>query len=677
MFQENTRKMWKSVKLLAQATLITMTLSLAGCGDTDPDLDDGPDFSNSDLQIFAVAEDASEDGISRAELRFNWVATEGADFYRLLVNPDGKSGYTFVGAISAEEFANRESFANALFRFRVAVHLFDWEDAIFLLEACFGEQGNAECQAVGQQTVRNLSPALITRLTTPPVPVNPFATSFGVSTAISEDGLFAAVGANTASELECAEDEIVDVEEPVSGDCERQVPPNCAEFAEGEEPENCIDYATCEADGSPDQEFPAECELLVAPAFRTVLAAGLVYVYNRASMDDPWTLDAVVAAPNAEEEDNFGWQVSLSDDGSVLAVSAPGEDSSLAGGQDDNSLESTGGVYVFEREDATGEWLFDQLIKLGSQEEEEVFGWSLELSGDGLTLAAGSVQRDDCRGRVATFGRVEGGGWDLLSALVAPARQENDLFGESVSLDYSGSTLAVGMSQNPSEVLLRGCTAPASLEETGPGAVFVYERSGAGWSQTARLAASNAEKGDRFGISVSLNGNKAGDGIATRLLVGAPLESSDAVGVNGDQGNEDLSVASGAAYLFEKTAVGQWNQTQYLKASNTGPTDQFGIAVSLADSGTALAVGAWAEAGFGSGINPTGVFDPAPGAGAAYVFREDASPGLWSETAYVKAPFIATFASFGWTLEVAEEGEALIVGAPAFLVGGQGNAFIY
>ena len=85
------------------------------------------------------------------------------------------------------------------------------------------------------------------------------------------------------------------------------------------------------------------------------------------------------------------------------------------------------------------------------------------------------------------------------------------------------------------------------------------------------------------------------------------------------------------------------------------------------------------ELGFGAGINPIEEFDVAPGSGAVYIFREDRTPGLWSQTAYVKPPFVTPFGNFGWTLDLSEASRTLAVGAPAFSRGISqiGNVFIY
>tara|TARA_B110000483_G_scaffold142539_1_gene170415 strand:- start:12656 stop:14212 length:1557 start_codon:yes stop_codon:yes gene_type:complete len=78
--------------------------------------------------------------------------------------------------------------------------------------------------------------------------------------------------------------------------------------------------------------------------------AGAVYVFSWTG--EEWEQEDYVKAANAEEFDEFGSSLSLSNDGSVLAVGAHFEDSSATGnGGDpsDNSAFDSGAVYLFSR----------------------------------------------------------------------------------------------------------------------------------------------------------------------------------------------------------------------------------------------------------------------------------------------------------------------------------------
>ncbi|KYF92065.1 hypothetical protein BE20_12735 [Sorangium cellulosum] len=148
--------------------------------------------------------------------------------------------------------------------------------------------------------------------------------------------------------------------------------------------------------------------------------------------------------------------------------------------------------------------------------------------------------------------------------------------------------------------------AQADDSAPGSGAVYVFTRSGTSWSQHTYLKASNAESGDAFGASVSIDNDF--------LAVGAPGEDSSSAAwgwLESDNG----APGSGAAYLFERSG-GVWSQDAYIKASNTGALDAFGARLAL--SGTTLLVAAASEDSSATGVDGDGANDAADGSGACY-----------------------------------------------------------
>lgn len=76
--------------------------------------------------------------------------------------------------------------------------------------------------------------------------------------------------------------------------------------------------------------------------------SGAVYVYTRDG--DVWSQQAYLKASNAEANDSFGRNATLSDDGKVLATTAAWEDggaTGVNGDQSDNTAPNAGAVYVF------------------------------------------------------------------------------------------------------------------------------------------------------------------------------------------------------------------------------------------------------------------------------------------------------------------------------------------
>jgi hypothetical protein len=218
-------------------------------------------------------------------------------------------------------------------------------------------------------------------------------------------------------------------------------------------------------------------------------------------------------------------------------------------------------------------------------------------------------------------------------------------FGSSVSL--SGDTLAVG--------------APGESDHSiASGGAYVFTRSGATWTQQARLTASNIGFQDSFGISLSLSGDT--------LAVGAWLEDSSATGVDGSQANNSAQ-DSGAVYVFTRSG-GTWTQQAYLKASNTGAGDNFGFSVSL--SGDTLAVGAANENSSATGVDGNQADNSAQDSGAVYVFTRSGT--TWAQRAYLKASNTGELNEFGASVSV--NGNTLAVGA--YLEGGySGAVYVY
>lgn len=103
-------------------------------------------------------------------------------------------------------------------------------------------------------------------------------------------------------------------------------------------------------------------------------------------------------------------------------------------------------------------------------------------------------------------------------------------------------------------------------------------------------------------------------------------------------------------------------QQAYLKASNTGSGDQFGISVAV--SGDTVVVGAQGEDSNATGVDSDQTDNSASNAGAAYVFVR--SGGVWTQQAYLKASNTGNPGDFGdlFGYSVAVSGDTVVVGAP-------------
>jgi hypothetical protein len=274
-------------------------------------------------------------------------------------------------------------------------------------------------------------------------------------------------------------------------------------------------------------------------------------------------------------------------------------------------------------------------LKASNADADDFFGEAVAVSGD--TVVVGAVGR----GAAYIFNRV-GSHWFQQAYLTAPQSATSSFFGTSVAI--SGETVAVGASGE----------ARSAPNFHTVGDVYVFTRSGLSWSEQAYLQAHNVEAGDFFGISVAISGDT--------LVVGAAREDSHetgttgATGVFGFGGDDNLAENAGAAYIFTRTGS-NWHQQAYLKASNTGLDDNFGISVSI--SGNTVVVGAYGESSNATGVNGNETNDLSPHSGAAYVFNRVG--GSWSQQAYLKASNTDTSDRFGDS--VAISGDTIVIGA--------------
>ncbi len=153
-------------------------------------------------------------------------------------------------------------------------------------------------------------------------------------------------------------------------------------------------------------------------------------------------------------------------------------------------------------------------------------------------------------------------------------------------------------------------------------AQFLYEAD--------KLAPSDRQQSDRYGVSVAVDGNYA--------VVGARNQQFDENGANPVLG-------AGCAYIYEKDAAGNWNQIQKIVASDRGVYDSFGDKVSI--HGDFVIVGAPTE-----DDNELGN-DSLNDAGSAYIFKRDAS-GIWNEWQKIVAPDREQGDNFGFAVDIAD-----------------------
>ncbi len=235
--------------------------------------------------------------------------------------------------------------------------------------------------------------------------------------------------------------------------------------------------------------------------------------------------------------DESGRSVSLSSDGSILAIGAPGNDA------------YSGHVRIYEN--VSGTW-----TQLGADIDGEAAGdysgQSVSLSSDGSILAIGAPGNDAYSGHVRIYENVSGT-WTQLGADI-DGEAAGDYSGRSVSLSSDGSTVAIGAPYNDGNGAYSGH-------------VRIYENVSGTWTKIGADIDGEAA-GDDSGQSVSLSLD------GSTVAIGAP-------------GNDAYS---GHVRIYENVS-GTWTK---IGADIDGEAagDGSGYSVSLSSDGSTVAIGA-------------------------------------------------------------------------------------
>ena len=432
---------------------------------------------------------------------------------------------------------------------------------------------------------------------------------------------------------------------------------------------------------------------------------------------------AYLKASNTGLDDWFGDVLDLSSDGNTLVVGAPREDSSLTGVnsiETDTELENSGAVYVFTKNDNV--WQQEAYIKASNTGADDHFGSSISLSGDGKTLVVGAENEDSLNNDNSDSGAVyvfthDGTDWSQKAYLKPEYNDVNDHFGGAGALDVSddGSIIAIGaIGEDSNQVGTSNIINNDFKLALGAGAAYIFTRTGSNWAQTAYIKASNSGAGDNFG-TLSLSGG------GSTLVVGAPGEDdtasnsgavyvfvyngtswlekvrikasnadpedlfggqqsiviskdgltfavsaegedSDALGINGNDGNDGTNTS--AVYVFRtQGADSDWIEEAYIKSDHDNE-NLFGGKASLAldKTGTRLAIGSVFNSSSSLGVSRnSNNIGSLTQAGAVYFYTKSGSS--WAKTSFLKAPNTGSSDHFGVSVAMDETGATMVVGA--------------
>jgi len=356
-----------------------------------------------------------------------------------------------------------------------------------------------------------------------------------------------------------------------------------------------------------DVGFAGTALCVAAPAHDQT---GAVYVFRFNPCAMVWSLETKLTASDGAPGDRFGDILSAS--GPIVAVGA---------WLDDDNGSDSGSAYVFRYDGFA--WTEEQKLLAGDGEAGDAFGLTITAQGDTVIVSAANEDEQGENAGAAYVFNYDGNTWTENAKLTASDAQPGDCFGYPVAV--SDDVLLVGAPYDDDNGNLSG-------------SAYVFRFNGASWVEEAKLIASDGEAGDLFALWAAIDGDV--------IVVGAPNEDEggenagaayvfryDGAGwtqeakliasdvAAGDQfggvvavENELILVTSwrhdgaetdsGAVYVYEYDGL-TWNEVAKFTASDAGAEYVFGSSAVI-DNGLVAVGSKWHD---GAGED----------AGAAYV----------------------------------------------------------
>jgi len=340
------------------------------------------------------------------------------------------------------------------------------------------------------------------------------------------------------------------------------------------------------------------------------------------------------------DADQFGFSVSLSGDGLILAASEPGFDGEAG--------DRSGNVRIFRYDSGepkaygtNGSW--NKIGDLSGEDSTALFGVSISLSGDGTRLAVGapyhdSEELDEMGEQLRKAGRVrifeyQAEEWRHLGQPI-DGRTPSSWCGWSVSLSEDGNAFAAGAIRHVSG----GYVQVYELERDADSDDGRWVQLGNDMYSQDAMAANDSEGrlDDRFGHSVSLGGD------ASRIIVGSP--NSDLNGVTN----------AGMAIVYERS-IADDESTEWIVLGGpiTGKSEgaEAGWSVTISDNSAQIIVGAPGDSTKKGGA----------GSATPYRWNDDSQDWEPAQTLYGEEKE----EGFGFSVAINGDGSILGVGSPS------------
>ncbi len=362
--------------------------------------------------------------------------------------------------------------------------------------------------------------------------------------------------------------------------------------------------------------------------------------------------EGTLTSSDGAPEDLFGFSVAI--DGDTAIVGAPR-----------NGAGGSAYVFVWDGE----KWIEQAKLTPRDHAAGQRLGWGVGIDGDRAVVSAISDSHAGVDSGSAYVFRRRGTNWVQEAKLIADDAGLTDRFGWSLAIE--------------DDIVVVGAT---QFRKPGPGAVFIFQRSGTSWRQLAKLRPGDAATGDQFGYGVAIDGNVV-IGVArdkdnfrgaayvfrrrgNNWVQEAKLDADEGDGFGGEVSvRGDTAVLSAyGAYVFERRASGReggvpsaddWTQVAKLTGSDILEEDVWFDTVAI--EGETILVGVSRDDDWG-GLS-----------GSAYLFEP--IQGVWSETGKITSADTSFRSQFGWSIAFHET--TILIGAKEENIGKPGTAYTF
>lgn len=341
---------------------------------------------------------------------------------------------------------------------------------------------------------------------------------------------------------------------------------------------------------------------------------GRVYVFRRYG-SSWWQVQVLTAPDPATNPEYFGYSVSISHDGTYIAISAYA------------NVTYTGAVYIYDNTGSS--WVYRQKLTATDKVTNDYFGYSLCMSGDGTRLVVGAYNKNGTftvQGAAYVFAR-SGVTWSEEQKLTHSDPASSDKFGHSVAINTTGDLILVSAVNKIGTV-------------NAQGAVYAFTRSVVTWTQSQKIVHSNPVANDALGQSITISGD------SSRFAVGGLSTISS-------------YTLSGSVFIFYKSGA-TWIQEQRIDNPTPASSNEFfSYSISMNYYGTMFCTSAYGK------TTNTGI---------VYYYKRTGT--TWSLDTSSMASTPATSVAYGKSVSMSPNG--LYVGIGANLdTSSRGSAYIY